>query len=112
MNNMIRKIRDDFKRNDAVCSQVVGLFQLISNKGRFRIICLLTHGEFCVHEIMEAVGGGKLSNISQQLKTLALAGVVERRREEQRILYRLKDERVRNMIGFLRNQFLGGGEKP
>lgn len=106
MNNVIRKIRDDFRKNDTVCSQVVGLFQLISNKGRFRIICLLTQGEFCVHEIMEAVGGGKLSNISQQLKTLALAGVVERRREDRRILYRLRDERVRNMIGFLRGQFL------
>ncbi len=112
MNTSMRKIRDYFKRNDAVCSRVVGLFQLISNKGRFRIICLLAHGEFCVHEIMEAVGGGKLSNISQQLKTLALAGVVERRREERKILYQLKDERVRKMIGFLREQFLGGGEKP
>lgn len=109
MNNVIKEIRDDFKRNDSVCSRVVGLFQLISNKPRFRIICLLTRGEFCVREIMEAVGGGKLSNISQQLKTLALAGVVERRREEQRVLYRLKDERVRRMIDFLRTQFVEEG---
>ena len=109
MNNIINEIRNDFRRNDAVCGRVVGLFQLISNKSRFRIICLLTRGEFCVREIMEAVGGGKLSNISQQLKTLALAGVVERRREEQKVLYRLKDERVRGMIAFLRAQFLEEG---
>jgi DNA-binding transcriptional ArsR family regulator len=84
------------------------LFQLFSNKGRFRIACLLARGEFCVNEITEVVSEGKLSNISQQLKMLALSGVIERRRENQHILYRLKDPRVGKMIQFLQEQFLTG----
>ena len=83
-----------------------GLFRLFSNKERFRIGCLLARGEFCVKEITEVVSEGKLSGISQHLKYLTLSGVVERRRENQRILYSLKDERVRKMIEFLQKQFL------
>lgn len=96
-----------FKRNEAVCERVIGLFQLFSNKGRFRIICLLARGEFCVNEIAEVVGG-KISNISQQLKILALSGAIERRRDERRILYALKDKRLRKTIQFLQSQFLNG----
>ena len=95
-----------FQKNEAVCMRVVHLFHLFSNKGRFRIACLLAKGEFCVNEITEVVSGGKLSNVSQHLKMLTLSGVVERRREYQRILYSLKDKRVRNMIAFLQEQFL------
>jgi len=39
---------------------------------------------------------------------LALSGVIERRRENQRILYRLKDQRVGRMIQYLQEQFLNG----
>ncbi len=105
-----RELKEMFKKNEAVCGRVIGLFHLFSNKGRFRIVCLLARGEFCVNEITEVVDG-KASNISQQLKMLALCGVIERRRVEQRILYRLRDKRVRRMIQFLQNQFLNGEMK-
>ena len=103
-------MKEVFKRNEAVCTRVLGLFLLFSNKGRFRIVCLLARGEFCVQEITEVVGE-KASNISQQLKMLTLSGVIERRRVEQRILYSLKDKRVRRMIQFLQDQFLNGETK-
>lgn len=106
MNIVCRQLKDAFRKNEAVCARVVQLFHLFSNKGRFRIACLLARGEFCVNEITEVVSEGKTSNISQQLKMLTLSGVLERRREEQRILYRLKDPRVRKMIHFLQEQFL------
>jgi DNA-binding transcriptional ArsR family regulator len=96
----------EFQSNEAVCARVLTLFHLLSNKARFRIVCLLARGEFCVHEIAEVVGAGRLSNISQQLKMLTMAGVIVRRRDHTRILYTLKDERIRTMIEFLRLQFL------
>jgi DNA-binding transcriptional ArsR family regulator len=111
MNAAAREMKQAFKKNEAVCARVLGLFHLFSHKGRFRIACLLARGEFCVHEIVEVVDQGKLSNISQQLKMLTLSGVIERRRENQRILYSLKDKRVRNMIEFLQGQFLNGEMK-
>lgn len=108
MKPVCRELKDAFRKNEAVCARVIQLFQLFSNKGRFRIACLLARGEFCVNEITEVVSEGKTSNISQQLKILALSGVIERRREDQRILYRLKDQRVGSMIQFLQDNFLNG----
>ncbi len=108
MNNLCRDLKEAFRKNEVVCAKVIQLFQLFSHKGRFRIACLLVRGEFCVNEITEVVSEGKTSNISQQLKMLALAGIIERRRQNQHILYRLKDPRVRRMIQFLQQQFLNG----
>ena len=106
MNTVARQVKKEFAGNEVVCSRVITLFQLIANKARFRIICLLARGDFCVNEIVEVVNEGKLSNISQQLKILTLAGLIERRREEKRIIYSLKDERIRDMIDYFRAQFL------
>ena len=108
MNQTGRELKEAFRKNEAVCAQVISLFHLFSNKGRFRIACLLTRGEFCVNEITEVVSEGKMSNISQQLKMLTLSNVIQRRRQEQRILYSLKDKRVGKMIQFLQEQFLNG----
>ena len=59
-----------------------------------------------VNDIVEVVNAGKLSNISQQLKILALAGLIERRRDRKQILYSLRDPRIQDMIEFFRAQFL------
>ncbi len=111
MNALACELKQAFRKNEVVCARVIQLFQLFSHKGRFRITCLLSRGEFCVNDITEVVNEGKTSNISQQLKMLALAGIIERRRENQRILYRLKDKRVGTMIQFLQEQFLNGESK-
>jgi ArsR family transcriptional regulator, virulence genes transcriptional regulator len=106
MKSRCREIKQEFRRNSAVCERVVTLLHLISNKARFRIVCLLARGEFCVQDIMEAVNEGKLSNISQQLTILRLGGVVQKRRDKKRVLYTIKDERVRRLIEFLCLQYL------
>ena len=108
MTPIAKELKAAFRRNEVVCAQVIQLFQLFSNKGRFRIACLLSRGEFCVSEITEVVNEGKTSSVSQHLKMLTLSGVVERRREDRRILYRLKDKRVGAMIQFLQGHFLDG----
>lgn len=101
-----RELKKVFQENEAVCDHVLGLIHLFANKGRFRIVCLLARGEFCVNEIAEVVNEGKLSNISQQLKILTFSGIIARRRQNQHILYRLKDERVRYLLEFLQKQFM------
>ena len=111
MNQLGRELKKAFQKNEAVRHRVIGLFNLLSNKGRFRIVCLLARGEFCVNEITEVMSEGKLSNISQQLKILTLSDVIDRRREQHHILYRLKDERVHNVVEFLQEQFLKGETK-
>jgi DNA-binding transcriptional ArsR family regulator len=106
LNQKARRIKAEFERNEAVCSRVLGLLQLVAHKPRFRIVCLLCQGEFCVNDIAEVVGGGRVSNISQQLKMLTLGGLIARRRDRQRILYTVADERVRRLVGYLRSEFL------
>ena len=101
------EIKDQFDNNLVVCERVVGLFHLLSNKPRFRIACMLMHGEACVQDIAYVVSGGKMSNISQQLKMLRLSGVVQKRREGKQILYSIADEKVAHLIEFLRAEFMG-----
>jgi DNA-binding transcriptional ArsR family regulator len=112
MNSTCRAIKAEFRRNSALCERVVTLLHLISNKVRFRIVCLLARGEFCVHDIMDVVNESKLSNISQQLAILRLGGIVQKRRSNKLILYAIKDERVRRLIEFLCLQYLKKGSKP
>jgi DNA-binding transcriptional ArsR family regulator len=107
MKSRCKAAKEEFKKNSAVCERVVSLLHLISNKARFRIICLLSQGEFCVNDIMDVVNEGKLSHVSQQLMLLRLAGIVQKRRDHKRVFYQIKDERVRRLIGFLRLQYLG-----
>ena len=106
MNARCRTVKEEFRKNSAICERVVTLLHLISNKARFLIVCLLSRGEFCVNDIMEVVNEGQLSHISHQLTILRLAGIVQKRRSKKLILYAIKDERVRQLIEFLCHQYL------
>ncbi|MGB6223196.1 ArsR/SmtB family transcription factor [Haloferula sp.] len=102
----LQAIKDEFEQNQSVCQHVVELCHLLSNKARFRIVCTLMHGEACVQDIADVVGDSQLSNISQQLRVLRLAGIVEKRRDKKQIHYRVSDPRVGALIEFLRANYL------
>lgn len=102
----LKQIKDEFDSNHAVCQNVIGLLHLLSNKPRFRIICTLLHGEACVQEIADVVSEGCLSNISQQLRMLRLAGIVEKRRDKKQMVYRISDPRIGGLINYLRSNYL------
>ena len=106
LNNKIEQMRKQFNENERVCEKVVNLFTLVSNKIRFRILCLLKEGDFCVNEIHQIIGLGKISNMSQQLRLLTMAGILEKRRDSKNIYYHLKDESVKKMIAFLEENYL------
>ena len=106
LNQEAREIQKEFQSNEALCVGLIGIFQLMANKCRFRIICTLTRGDFCVNEIAEIIGETKVSNVSQNLKMLRLSGLVVSHREEKRMVYRLADEKVRAMVEFFRGKYL------
>lgn len=108
LNPVGEELKKEFRENEEMCAHIIDLFQLISNKHRFRIVCILSRGDFCVTEIAEILGTDKLSNLSQQLKILRLAGIISSHREEKNMIYRLSDERMRRIIAFLREQNLQG----
>jgi len=108
----LREIQDEFASRTQVCEQVIGLLNLLSNKVRFRIVCVLAHGEACVQEIADVVAGGRMSNISQQLRMLRLSGVVSKKRDKKHNVYRLSDERVKRLIEYLTEEYLGSESNP
>jgi DNA-binding transcriptional ArsR family regulator len=107
LNAIGKEIHAEFARNEEVCRHVIGLFQLMANKQRFRIVCILSRGKFCVNEIAAILGTDKLSNISQQLKVLRLAGVIQCERDSKRMIYSMSDDRIRDIIMFLKENYMG-----
>jgi DNA-binding transcriptional ArsR family regulator len=107
-----KDIKERFSSNMAVCQKVIDILSLFSNKTRFRILCALAEGDFCVNDLREVVGMGKISNISQQLKLLTLAAVLEKKRDKQQVIYRLTDKRVRQLIDYLKASYMNGETGP
>ena len=56
-------------------------------------------------DIVDTIQTGKLSNVSQQLRILTLAGVLEKTRERQRVIYHLKDRKLARLIKVLEKEF-------
>jgi ArsR family transcriptional regulator len=104
LNEAGNELKSKFTKERVRCLAIMDILSLVSNKTRFQILCALHEDDFCVNELVEIVGG-KMSNVSQQLKSLSLAGIVTRRREEQRIIYSLTDDKVRNLLTYLQQQF-------
>ena len=102
----MENIKNRFKNNDLVCEKIIHLFSLISNKIRFRILCLLLEGDFCVSEIVDIIQIGKMSNVSQQLKLLTMAGIIEKHRNKKQIFYHLKNEEIKQIINHLHTNYL------
>lgn len=86
---------------------VADLLKLLGNPQRLLIACLLAEGEFAVSQIEERLGIRQPS-LSQQLGALREAGAIEGRREAKAVIYRLKDERLRQLIVALRQIFCPG----
>ena len=95
-----------FAANELMCREVIAMLELVSNKVRLRTVCMLMQGEYCVQDIVDVAGGGKATNVSQQLRMLRLAGVVEARREGKQLFYRLNEGSVPRLVKFLRKEYM------
>ena len=99
-------LKERFSANDNACGKLMKVLDLFSSKTRFRILCVLREGDFCVSDIAEIVKEGKISNISQQLKILSMSNVISRYRVEKRIFYKLDNKRIKKIVDFLHEQFM------
>jgi DNA-binding transcriptional ArsR family regulator len=73
-----------------IFEQVAHYFGLLADPTRLRILSLLCGQERSVGEVVDAIGLTQ-ANISRHLNILYRAGVVDRRREGNRIMYRVVD---------------------
>ena len=78
--------------------------QAMAHPLRLKILCLLGNQELSVLEIVDAVGTSQ-SNISQHLGVLRDHGILEARKNANRVFYRIGDARVLQMIALTRQIF-------
>jgi ArsR family transcriptional regulator len=78
----------------------------ISHPLRLKILCVVGDQEVCVQDIVEAVGTSQ-SNISQHLAILRDKGVLQTRKDANRVYYRVGDTRTLQLIGMMRDVFCG-----
>ena len=78
--------------------------QAMAHPLRLKILCLVNNQELSVLEIVEAVGTTQ-SNISQHLAVLRDHGILQSRKEANKVYYRIEDPRVLKMISLTREIF-------
>lgn len=78
----------------------------ISHPLRLKILCVVGEHEVCVQDIVEAVGTSQ-SNISQHLAILRDKGVLQTRKDANRVYYRVADQRTLQLIVLMREVFCG-----
>ncbi len=81
------------KRADEVASKL----KLLSHPQRLLILCSLAEGEKSVSEIVLACGASQ-SAASQFLKAMKLEGLIQSRRDGQKVFYRVADERLLELM--------------
>lgn len=75
----------------------VELLRALADETRLKILQFLGENDMCQCDIVPAMDKSQ-STISQHLQILTNSGVLEYRKEGQRSLYKLKDERIRKII--------------
>jgi len=84
--------------------QASAAMQAMAHPLRLKILCLVGNQELSVLEIVDAVGTTQ-SNISQHLAVLRDQGILEARKEANRVFYRIGDARLLKMIALTREIF-------
>src|SRR3954471_18388644 len=76
---------------------VAGLFALLADPTRLRLLAALASGELCVCDLAAATGI-KRPTVSHQLRTRREGRLVRSRREGRVIFYALDDDHVRDLM--------------
>lgn len=100
--NTIRKIRDSY--SERRCTDIQQLLSTLSNPVRFRILCALRIQPFTVGDLVE-ITDSNLSNISQHLKMMWMAGYITKRRDGKQVYYALEDSRIDAAIDQLERMY-------
>ena len=89
---------------DADIERASRALKAISHPLRLKILCTLGENEVSVQEIVDQVGTSQ-SNISQHLAILRDKGILESRKDANRVFYRVADARLLQLVAMMRNVF-------
>ena len=79
--------------SDELLNRIAEVLKAMADPNRLKILHSLHHGERCVSDILEIVGGSQ-ANVSKHLSVLKRAGLVDCRRHGLNVYYRIIDEGV------------------
>lgn len=96
-------IFDLIGRSESINEASVAM-QAMAHPMRLKILCLVATQELSVLEIVDAVGTTQ-SNISQHLAILREQGILDARKDANKVFYRVADSRVLRMIALTREIF-------
>jgi DNA-binding transcriptional ArsR family regulator len=99
-------IISDFAGKQEHIETAARALKAISHPLRLKILCVVGGEEVCVQDIVEAVGTSQ-SNISQHLAILRDKGVLNTRKDANRVYYRVADQRTLQLVGLMREVFCG-----
>ena len=83
---------------DIVIKLTAELFKTLGHPVRIKILQMLMNEERCVCEIMENIDIEQ-SNLSQHLKVLKKQGLIDSRKDGQRVIYWIAYPSVKQLIG-------------
>jgi ArsR family transcriptional regulator len=84
-------------RSDRIINRTAEMFRALGDASRLRMMELLFDTPHCVSELAEETGES-MSTISQRLKILCQAGLVNRKRSGKHIYYSLSDHHVFELL--------------
>jgi DNA-binding transcriptional ArsR family regulator len=90
-------------------SKISTIMQAISHPMRLKIIGTIGHGEKIVTHIMEEVGSSQ-SNVSQHVEVLRKAGIVQSRRDHNRIYCSIANMNILTLLTKVRECYCNGRE--
>jgi DNA-binding transcriptional ArsR family regulator len=91
------------QESDPVFDKAAGLFGLMSNPTRLKIVCLLCDGERNVTELRAEIAGAQ-PTISQHLSVLYRSGMLDRRRVGAQLYYRIASAQLDMLCEVLRQE--------
>ncbi len=91
-------------QDDSDIERASRALKAMSHPLRLKILCTLGEDEVSVHDIVSRVGSSQ-SNISQHLAILREKGILEARKDANRVFYRVADSRTLQLIAMMRQVF-------
>jgi DNA-binding transcriptional ArsR family regulator len=95
---------DQTHYDDQDINRAARCLKAMSHPLRLKILCVLGDKAISVQDIVEQVGTSQ-SNISQHLAILRDKGILDYKKDANRVFYFIDDKRVINLIAMMRSVF-------
>lgn len=85
--------------------KIAELLKILANEHRLLILCALIEGPLTVGEIHKYTSGITFSALSQHLKQLKSAGIVDSDKKGMNVIYKIQDERIISLMAAIKEQY-------